>query len=83
MNAFTTKALAALVLAGVMTAPAAANVQRDVQQSITSGNVNVTLDEAGVATLGGYTDSISRIAAKRAAEKNPDVDSVINLLERS
>jgi len=83
MIAFTTKPLAALVLAAVMAAPAAANVQRDVQQSITGGNVNVTLNQAGVATLSGYTDSISRIAAERAAEKNPDVTSVVNLLERS
>jgi len=83
MNAFTTKALAALVLAGVMAAPAAASVQRDVQQAISGGNVNVTLNEAGVATLSGYTDNVSRLAAERAATSNPDVDSVINLLERS
>jgi len=83
MNAFTKQSLAALVLVGVMAAPAAASVQRDVQQSISSGNVSVTLNEAGVATLSGYTDSVSRIAAERAATNNPDVESVINLLERS
>ena len=57
----------------------------DMQQSIGSGNVNVnvTLDEAGVATLSGYTDSISRIAAERAAERSPEVRSVINLLKRT
>jgi len=39
----------------------------DEQQSISNGNVNVMLDKAGVATLGGYTDSVSRIAAGRPA----------------
>jgi len=83
MNALTTRSLAALILAAVMAAPAAASVQRDVQQSITNGNVNVSVDRNGVATLSGYTDSISRIAAERAAERSPEVRSVINLLKRT
>jgi|GEM_PF-2858825 len=83
MNAFTKQALAALVLAGAVAAPAAAGVQRDVQQAINGGNVIVSVSEEGVATLTGYTDGISRLAAERAAQKSADVDQVINLIDKS
>lgn len=55
----------------------------DVQQAIAGGNVNVLVNDAGVATLTGYTDGISRNAAARAAQNSPEVDSVINLIEMS
>jgi len=83
MNNVSKQALAALVLAGVMAAPAAASVPRDVQQAISGGNIIVTVDDAGVATLSGYTNGISRVAAQRAAQNSDEVNRVINLIERS
>ena len=80
MNAFTNHSFAALVLAAVMTVPAAASVQSDVQHSLTgSGNIGVVVED-GVATLSGYADSASKAAARRAALKNVEVDSVVNLV---
>ena len=80
MNAFTKNVFAAVVLAGVAASPAMASVQSDVQQSLTgSGQIGVTVKD-GVATLNGYSDTASKIAAERAALKNADVDSVINLV---
>lgn len=78
MNAFTKQLLAAVVLAGVAAAPAAASIQSDVRQAISgSGQINVTVKD-GVATLTGYGDTASRIAAERAALKHAEVDSVVN-----
>jgi len=80
MNAFTKNVFAAVVLAGVAASPAMANVQSDVQQAITgSANITVTVKN-GIATLSGYADTASTVAAERAALRNADVDRVINLV---
>ena len=50
------------------------------QQSISgSGQISVTVKD-GVATLTGYGDTASKIAAERAALKSAGVDSVVNLV---
>ena len=88
MNAFAKRALAALALsAALAAAPASAattgSLFPDVQSAVSSsGSVIVSIDD-GVATLTGNADHLSKAAAERAALANPDVDSVVNLINAS
>ena len=78
-------ALTALALTAVVAGPAAANlsgqsIEGAVQSAVTSGNVNVVVDN-GVATLFGWVDSYStENAAKQAALAFDNVDSVRDLI---
>lgn len=77
--------LIALSLTAAVAGPAAANVTGQtidgaVRSAITSGNVNVSV-ENGVATLFGWVeDSSTENAAKRAALSFDNVDSVVDLI---
>ena len=88
MNAFAKQALAAVALsAALVAAPASAittgSLYGDVQSAVSgSGNVNVSVTD-GVATLTGNTDSLSKVAAGRAALASPAVDRVVNLIDAS
>ena len=88
MNAFAKHALAAVALsAALVAAPASAittgSLHGDVQSAVSgSGNVNVSVTD-GVATLTGNADSLSKLAAGRAALASPDVDRVVNLIDAS
>lgn len=73
----------ALAATAALAAPASASdaddLRRQIQSSLSEGNVNVVVDD-GTATLTGDTDSISRAAAERAALASDEVDRVVNLI---
>ena len=87
MNAFASRALAAVALSAALSAPAFAlttgSLYGDVQSAISGdGSVNVTVTD-GVATLTGNADTLSKAAAARAALASPEVDRVVNLIDAS
>lgn len=85
MKATIKTALTVLALTAAVAGPAAANVSGQsidgaVRSAITSGNVNVSV-ENGVATLFGWVEDIpTENAAKRAALSFDNVDSVVDLI---
>ena len=85
MNAFASRALAAVALAAALVAaPASAmttdSLWSDVQSAVAgSGYVNVTVDR-GIATLTGNTDYLSKAAAARVALADLAVERVVNLI---
>jgi len=84
MNTIKT-ALVALALSAAVAGPAAANtsgqsISGAVQSAISTGNVNVKVED-GVATLFGWVeDHTTENAAKRAALSFDNVDSVVDLI---
>lgn len=85
MNAFARNTLVAIALVATFAGPASAistgNLRTDVQSAVSgSGNVNVSLSD-GVATLTGDADSLSKVAAERAALASPEVSRVVNLID--
>ena len=87
MNTIKT-ALVALALSAAVAGPAASNVSGQsidgaVRSAITTGNVNVKVED-GVATLFGWVeDRSTENAAKRAALSFDNVDSVVDLISVS
>ena len=88
MNAPLKHTLAVLALSAALgAAPASAittgSLAGDVQSAIAgSGQVSVTVTD-GVATLTGTTDTLSKVAAGRAALASDGVDRVVNLIDAS
>lgn len=78
-------ALTAFALTAIVAGPAAANITGQsidgaVRSAITSGNVNVSVDN-GVATLFGWVeDATTENAVKKAALSFDNVDSVVDLI---
>jgi len=85
MNTAIKTALTAFALSAAIAGPAAANVgtqtiNAEVRSAITSGNVNVVVNE-GVATLFGWVeDHQAEQAAKQAALSFDNVDSIVDLI---
>ncbi len=78
----------ALALAVLLTGPAAADTSGQslkgaVQSAVTTGNVNLSLDN-GVVTLFGWVDSsYTKQAVRRAAMSYEGVTSIIDLISIS
>ena len=85
MNTSIKSLLAVVALSAAVAAPASANIsgqsiQAAVNSAITSGNVNVRVDD-GIATLFGWVeDKTTEEAAKRAALSFDNVDRVVDLI---
>ena len=85
--ATTRHTLAALALAFAVSAPAIAavdtgNLALEIQSAVSgSGNVSVSVDDDGVATLTGSTDPMSSRAVERTALEHESVSEVVNLID--
>jgi len=84
MNTIKT-ALVALALSAAVAGPAAANtsgqsISGAVQSAISTGNVNVKVEDGVVTLFGWVEDHNTENAAKRAALSFDNVDSVVDLI---